>query len=198
MQSNKGTLIEANNADISELTSQAKALGNERCKDILLLIPEVELHYHLKELFTAMEPSYAIEVTQGPKELGKDLVLVKHDNLTTDVIGVVVKIGNIKAKTLGEVDELAERANAALKSGDRKTKEIESQIKQAFAHKAELKDFVEKLPVNKVKVIISGEISKEARFRLEKEIYGPVEVHGINWLIANFTSFYPQVFLRGN
>lgn len=181
-----------------ELIKQAEALTHDQRKEILMGIPENDLHYDLKELFVGMEPSYTIEVTQGPKELGKDLVLVRQDALTTDVIGVVVKCGNIKGKTLGEVDEVLDKVELALtKKPDRKTREIESQIKQSFAHTAELANFFQTLPVNKVIVIIAGEISKEARTRLEKEIHGPVEVHGINWLVTHFTQHYPHVFFEG-
>jgi hypothetical protein len=181
-----------------ELVQQAEALTQDHRKEILMSIPENELHHHLKQLFVEMEPSYTIEVTQGPKELGKDLVLVRTDNLATDVLGVVVKCGNIKAKTLGEVEAVTERIdNAFSHKPDRKTREIESQIKQAFLHRAELTDFFRTLPVNKVIVVVAGEISKEARLRLEKEIHGPVEVHGIKWLITNFTKYYPHVFFEG-
>ncbi|OLE52075.1 MAG: hypothetical protein AUG51_19985 [Acidobacteria bacterium 13_1_20CM_3_53_8] len=154
--------------------------------------PELELQQHLKELFKAMEPGYTVEVTQGASEHGKDLVLVKKDKLTVDVIGVVVKCGNIKAKTLGEVDRVSGQVNLALTyNSEKRTREVESQIKQAFAHEAELKDYFPKLPVNKVIVIIAGDISREARVRLEKEMQGPVEINGIDWLMTNFTDFYP-------
>lgn len=155
--------------NISELVQQAKTLPYDRRQQILAGIPETELHGHLKELFKAMEPSYAVEVTHGNKEHGKDLVLVKHDKLTIDVIGIVVKRGNIKAKTLGEVEELKSRINTALTyKSEMKTRDIESQIIQAFSHEAELKNFAEALPVNKVITIIAGELSSEARVRLEK------------------------------
>ena len=129
--------------DTSELIQQARSLSRDRRKEILMSIPERDLHFDLKELFKNMEPGYSIEVTQGTKELGKDLVLVKQDNITIDVIGVVVKCGNVKGKTLGEVNEIRGRIEAALAiGGDRKTKEIESQIRQAFSHEAELSNFI--------------------------------------------------------
>jgi GTPase SAR1 family protein len=182
----------------NELVQQAEALTNEHRKEILTSIPETELHQHLKELFLAIEPEYVVEVTHGPKELGKDLILVRIDNLTVDVIGIVVKCGDIKGKTLGEVDELVERIDSALlQKGNRKAREIESQIRQAFLHEAELADFFRTLPVTKVIVLIAGQISREARLRLEKEKYGSVEVHGLNWLVRNFTAHYPYVFFEG-
>lgn len=181
-----------------ELVQQAEALTQEHRREILTSIPETELHQHLKELFLAIEPEYVVEVTHGPKELGKDLILVRLDNLTADVIAVIVKCGDIKGKTLGDVDELVERVDITLKENrNRKTREIESQIRQAFLHEAELSDFFRKLPVNKVIVVVAGQISKEARIRLEKENYGPVEVQGLNWLVTNFTAYYPYIFFEG-
>jgi GTPase SAR1 family protein len=181
-----------------ELVKHAEALTQDQRKEILMGILENELHHHLKELFVAMEPSYTVEVTQGPKELGKDLVLVRKDALTTDVIAVVVKRGNIRGKTLGEVDNVLDRVEVALSTkNDRKRREIESQIRQSFSHPAELTNFFNTLRVNKVIVVVAGEISKEARARLEKEIHGQVEVHGISWLIRNFTQYYPHVFFEG-
>lgn len=146
-----------------------------------------------------MEPSYLIEVTQGPKELGKDLVLIKEDHLTTDVIGVVVKCGDIKGKTLGEVDEIAERINYMFnRTTVRQITTIESQMRQAVAHPAEVTDNFKAYKVNKVLVVVAGEISNEARTRLEREVISQVEgVHGIKWLVDNFTDFYPEVFFEG-
>lgn len=181
-----------------ELVKHAEALTQDQRKEILMEIPENDLHYDLKELFVAMEPGYTVEVTQGPKELGKDLVLVRKDALTTDVIAVVVKRGNMKGKTLGEVDDVLGRVEVALSTkNDRKRREIESQIRQSFSHPAEVTDFFNTLPVDKVIVIVAGEISKEARARLEKEIHGRVEVHGISWLVRHFTQYYPHVFFEG-
>ena len=67
---------------------------------------EVQLHPYLKELFQVIGPDFLVEVTHGPGELGKDLVLVKRNALTSDVIGVVVKCGDITGKTLGATDEI--------------------------------------------------------------------------------------------
>ncbi len=94
-----------------ELVKQAKLLSYDERKQILLGFRELDLQSYLKELFSSMEPSYLIQVTQGTDELGKDLVLIKKDKFTTDVIGVVVKLGDVKGKLLGEVDEVIERVN---------------------------------------------------------------------------------------
>ncbi len=80
----------------------------------------------------------------------------------------------------------------------KKIEEIDSQIRQCFSHDAEIKDDFKTYKVNKVFVIISGEISNEGRNRLGKELGGKTEnVHGIRWLVENFTEHYPEVFFEG-
>lgn len=182
----------------NEIISQAKALSKEKRKKILMSFKEVELHGYLKELFETMEPNFTIEITHGPGELGKDLVIVKRDKLSIDVIGVIVKRGNIGAKTLGEVDTLKTQIkNVFSVSMGKKIKEIESQIEQAFANPAEMKTIFRELKIYRVFVVLVGELSNQARTRLTTEINENVEVKDINWLIDNFTDYYPQVFFEG-
>ncbi|MCD6410350.1 hypothetical protein J7K92_00160 [bacterium] len=182
----------------SEIIQQAKAFSKEQRKKILMSLKEIELHKHLKELFKAMEPDYTIEITHGPEELGKDIVIVKKDKIGIDVIGVVVKTGDIRAKTLGKVDELKTQAEKAFSyAEEKKIKNIESQVQQAFAHPAEMKMIFKKLPISKVFIVLAGELSKQARKRLDKELTENVEIKDINWLIEKFTKYYPQVFFEG-
>jgi GTPase SAR1 family protein/hemolysin-activating ACP:hemolysin acyltransferase len=181
-----------------ELGQRAKTISKEERKDILENFKETELHVYLKELFKAMQPDYVVEVTHGVDELGKDLVIVKKDTMTTDVIGVVVKRGNIKSKTLGDVDDIIENANHILNiKPEKKLKEIQSQMRQAFKHPAELRAIFDKLPINKVFVVLAGEISIRGRNRLLAEAMGPVEIFDVNWLINKFTDYYPQIFFEG-
>jgi predicted NACHT family NTPase len=51
--------------------------------------------------------------------------------------------------------------------------------------------------VNKVFVVLAGDISNQARTRLAKEAKGPLEIFDMNWMIKNFTAYYPQVFFEG-
>ena len=181
-----------------ELKRQAEALPKSQRREIIMDYAERELHKFLKELFQAMEPNYLVEITHGPREFGKDLVIVKFDSFTKEIIGVVVKRGNIKATTLGDVDNLKDRVEAALSKGDKKKlREIESQIKQALEHPAELKSILEDLPVSKVFVVLAGEFSNVARTRLTQELVSRTEIFDINWLVDRFTEFYPQVFFEG-
>jgi len=182
----------------TELSQLAQLLPKEKKKEILMSFPEVKLHHHMRELFIAMQPGYEVEITHGVDELGKDLVIVKRDNIGQDVIAVIVKSGDIRAKTAGDVDEVVDRAEATLKfRGDKTLDEIESQIQQARSHPAVLKGLFAKLPVTKVLVVLAGEIGGRARTRLLKEMPGTVQVADVGWLIEKFTEFYPQVFFEG-
>jgi hypothetical protein len=181
-----------------EIAQKARILPKDQRKGIITSFKEVELHKHLKELFKTMEPDYEIEITHQSGEKGKDLVLVKKDKLMTDVIGVIVKVGDIRAKTLGDVDALKTRIKGVHSVITKaKSREIESQIEQAFAHRAEMKAIFAELPVTKVFVVLAGEISGEARDRLSSEIKENIEFKDLSWLVDNFTDYYPQVFFEG-
>src|SRR6185437_15449792 len=64
-------------------------------------------------------------------------------------------------------------------------------------HEAELRGFVRSLAVNKVLVVLVGEISKAARTRLRKEVGATGDVFDLPWLVDQFTEHYPQVFFDG-
>ena len=181
-----------------ELKTHARTLSKDQRRKIITDYPETDLHVYLKELFQAMEPNYTVEITHGTHEFGKDLVIVKLDNFTQEAIGVVVKRGNISGKTLGDVDNLKEHVKTALSKGEEnKLREIESQIKQALAHPAEMKSMLENLPVSEVFVVLAGEFSKQARTRLTEELASKTKIIDIDWLIDKFTEFYPQIFFQG-
>ena len=182
-----------------DLKGQAETLPKNQRRKIIMDYAERDLHKSLKTLFQAMEPDYTVEITHGPQELGKDLVMVKSDKFTCEVIGVVVKCGDIKGKTLGDIDNLKDRVETALSQGaEKRVQEIKSQIEQALAHPAEMKSILENLPVSKVFVVLAGEFSKHARIRLIREEFASKpEIFDINWLIDKFTEFYPQFFFEG-
>ena len=180
------------------IVQQAKSLSREKRKRILMSFKETDLHKCLKELFDALEPSYTVEITHGSEEFGKDLVIVKKDKLGTDVIGVIVKTGDIRGKTLGDVDEIKTKVEMAFSSLEEKMIEnIESQVQQAFDHPAEMKTIFKKLPISKVFIVLAGEVSRSAHKRLSREIKEAHEIKDIDWLIDKFTSHYPQVFFEG-
>lgn len=76
--------------------------------------------------------------------------------------------------------------------------EIKSQIQQALAHPAEMKSYLEDLPVTKVYVVLAGTFSNNARKRLRNELSDKVEFFDVNWLIEKFTQFHPAIFFQGN
>ena len=108
------------------------------------------------------------------------------------------KRGDISGKTLGDIDSLKEHVEIALSKGDEKRlREIESQIQQAFAYPAEMKSMLKNLPVSQVFVILAGKFSNQARTRLTGELASKTKIFDINWLIDKFTEFYPQIFFEG-
>lgn len=182
-----------------DLRTQARGISRAERGAFLEGVRETELHKHLQKLFTAMEPDYRVAITHGVDELGKDLVLVRQDRVSRDVIAVVVKRGHIKGNTLGDADAIRDTANEILKGGTkRRVREIESQITQALAHEADISTSFASLPVNKVKVILVGAASNNAKRRLTRERAAAVELHDLDWLITQFTDYYPQVFFRGS
>ena len=182
------------------MSSQAKAIPRASRHTILMSFAEVQMHKYLKELFNKMEPDFLVEITHGPNELGKDLVIVKKDKISIEVIGVVVKCGDIKATTLGEVDKIKDEIKNISTGGKRvrKIEEISSQIDQAYKHKAELRSVFSKLAVTNVHLILVGSMSTNARERLDREIDEKVEIFDIDWLIDKFTDYYPQIYFEGH
>lgn len=183
--------------DLTKLRSEAKLLSTETRKKILADIPETELHHLLAELFRAMNPDFFVEVTHGSTEFGKDLVVVRADALLTDVAGVVVKRGDIRAKSKGDVDGLITDIEGILSAkGENITAEIVSQIRQAKLHAAELSDRLRNLKCNRVITVLAGEMSGQARKRIRTEVGNAEDVHDLAWLVESFSDFYPQVFFE--
>ncbi len=181
-----------------DLTLLARALPfNERGR-ILREIPEVEFHGYLASVLRTMQPAAIVEVTHGPEERGKDVVVLNSDALQDHVYAFVVKRGDMRAKTAGDVDELLEEIEAShARRPTRVTREILSQIRQAAAHPAELKATLRALRVDKVFVVLVGEISLSVRERLLKEVQPLAEIWALGEIVEKFTAHYPQVFFDG-
>lgn len=182
----------------NDLIQQAKAIPIDIRKDILMSFNETEMHDYLKAMLDIMEPNNIVEITHKAGELGKDIVMVRHDRIMTDVVAFVVKRGDIRAKTAGDVDDLKIIVKE-LFSKKKSLREISSQIEQALAHPAEIKSIFRELPVTKVIVVLIGDISTTVRKRITSELQtkGATDLFDINWLIDNFTEYYPQVFFEG-
>jgi hypothetical protein len=159
-----------------EIINQAKSLSYDIRKKILMNYNEKIFYQPLKNLLEKMDPKAIVEITHGIDEYGKDFVMVLKDQFGIRVIGIVVKVGNITGKTQGKIDE------------------IKSQIAQAYAHEAEIPEFIKPLKITNVWVVLSGTMSKNAKKRIANEIDKNIEIYDINWLIENFTNYYPQIF----
>lgn len=167
-----------------ELIQLAKTLSLEERKKILISYKETDLHKHIKELLCNMDQNSLVEITHGSEEHGNDLVMVNKDIFRESVIGVVVKSGNIGGRTKGRIDE------------------IKSQVEQSLAHPVILKTIPDKkLFISEVWIMIAGNLTKGAHERLNNEVIvkgrNVRTDFGINWLVENFTNFYPQVFYEG-
>lgn len=167
-----------------ELTLLARSLPIAERKKILSSFKETDLHGHLKELLGRMEPNSLVEITHGTEEHGKDLVMVRKDRFRESVVGIIVKSGDIKGKTKGKIDE------------------IKSQVDQSLTHPIRLKSIPDRtLSVSETWIMIAGNLSKAAHERLELEVKAKgknIETDfGLDWLVENFTNFYPQVFYEG-
>lgn len=186
-------------SEYNDLKQQAMAIPKDERGKKLMSFKETELHTNLKELFRTLEPNYTVEITHQPGELGKDLVIVRKDKIGTDVLGVVVKMGNIRGKTVGEVDEIKTLVkNTFTRCEEMKIEQIISQVEQALLHPAQMRTIFEKLPISKVLIILAGELSNQARARLNKELVDHNrEIWDIDELTDKFTEHYPQVFFEG-
>ncbi len=184
---------------IYEISQKAKTISLIERKNIIRSFKETDLHNYLKSLFESMESDYYVEITHGSNELGNDLVMVKKDTITTNVIGVIVKRGDITGKTLGEVDELCNSIKQVFtKKSSQEIRQIKSQVKQAITHPADLKEIYPSMQILKLIIIVTGRISRNAKVRIKGETPNAIiELHGIDWLVNNFTEYYPQIFFQG-
>ncbi|HNT26838.1 MAG TPA: hypothetical protein PKH10_01545 [bacterium] len=186
---------------MNDLTKMAKNINYDSRRSFLLSMKETKLHEYIKELFVSMEPSYYVEITHGSNEMGKDLVLIRSDKLSTEAIAVVVKKGTISGKTAGDIDEIRNDVQKIFSSGERKIyDEIISQIRQSMCNKAELKTLIDKVIISRVFVFLFGELSNQAKDRLDGELKayeGAVEYYPMKRIIDLFTDFYPQIFFKG-
>lgn len=126
------------------IRERVKLLGENKKFDIIRGLGETDLHKELKQLLSAMYPDSYVQITHGPDEFGRDLVVVSKDPLGDRVRGIVVKTGDIHTRASGAIDE------------------IKSQVDQAFSHPVSLKgfEFEAVLEVTFVTVILAGTLSK--------------------------------------
>lgn len=182
-----------------EIRERANALSRSLRTDLIKGLKETDLQRHLKSLMERMNPKAHVEVTHGQRELGKDLVMVIQDEFATNITGFVVKCGDITGRTAGDVDDVIHRVNAMFTADERRRLgEIESQVRQAIAHPAEIKASFARLPVNTVIVVLAGDLSNNARQRLEREFPDRLRaILDVVWLVDKFTEHYPEVFFEG-
>ncbi len=92
-----------------DIATLAKALTLEERKRRLTSQDEATLRRNLKALLDAMLPDSVVEITHGPEERGKDLVIVQQTRFGSENTAIVVKTGNIGGKTMGAITEIADQ-----------------------------------------------------------------------------------------
>lgn len=176
-----------------ELIQMAKAIPKSERMRILRDLAETELHQALKNLYERIEPDYTVAITHGSREFGKDLILYRRDSISATVTALVVKAGDVKGKTAGDIDGLKKRTKAPIDS--RILAEIISQIEQSRDHDVDLKMVLEELRVSNILVVLSGLIGSNAKARIKAEIRDvTIGFRDLEWLVTNFSNFYPEIF----
>lgn len=170
----------------SILAQKALAIPAQARQDYLLGIPETELHRHLCRLLENMEEGARCEITHGPEEYGRDIVLRRSSPFGQEYIAIVVKRGDtqgkISGRTAGPVDEII------------------SQVNQSVAQKCHLKEIeIATVDVGEAWVMFFGRLTNSAVKRILAEA-PPLrfEPFAIGWLADHFAEFYPEVFFAGD
>jgi len=167
-------------ADRRAIRLQAEQLSVAKRKSVLRSFREIQFHRQLESLFTAMDPDLKVAVVHGRDEFGKDLVVVRDDAFGTTANAVVVKKGDVTAKSAGPIAD------------------IKDQVAMAISHPAELPHRVARVPISEVWVVILGNISGNARERLEREYKGTaLKFFDLDRLVDDFTEHFPEVYFGG-
>ena len=168
--------------DNAELKRLALSLNDQQRIIKIMSLSEEDLTINLKALLNEINPNSYIEITHGKDEFGKDIVIKDETPYGKELTALVIKTGNIGARAMGMVHVITE------------------QVQECFDHPASLKGIFENLPVNKVLVVFSGYATGNAKIRLYaglKKISNAIKVLDIDWLVKNFTEYYPQIFFEG-
>ena len=164
-----------------DLRTLAKALSFDQRKKILSSFPEQDLRSHLRSLLAAMEPNSTVEITHGPSELGKDLVMINETRFGKEVTAIVAKTGVIGGRTMGKAEEIGR------------------QVDNCLEHPARLKTVAGDLRIDKVIVMVAGDFTQQGQQRVEAKIKNkPVKCYDSKWLVEQFTEYYPEVFFEGS
>ena len=168
-----------------DLSRQARAIPKEERSRFLTECLETELHSYLASLFCRVEETAAAEVTHGPDEFGRDIVLRRRDAYGEQYIGVVVKRNphhTLSGRSAGSIDEII------------------SQAKQATVYPCQLKQIsAENVTISGVWIAVFARMTSNAMVRLKSET---ADVPGIRILVLDalvelFSVYYPEVFFEG-
>ena len=159
-------------------------MSRQRRAKYLSELQETELHEHLVSLFTRVEHTARAEVTHGPDEFGRDVVLRRDDPYGVEYIGVVVKrvpYRKMSGRAAGPIEEVI------------------SQARQAVLHPCQLKEIsVDEVDISTAWIAFFGRMSNHAMTRLRVETQ---EIRGrriltLDNLVDLFTEHYPEIFFE--
>ena len=150
-------------------------------KDIIRNIRETDMHKELVILFENMYGSNTkVHNTHGPNELGRDIIICQPDPIKATNTAVVVKMDKLSGQSL-----------------DRPIMDIVGQVQQCFEINIKAKDAFNEIPIDKVLIIVMGEISNNAAINLEAKLAmykGRYTKLDINDMLDYFDQYYPEIF----
>lgn len=150
-------------------------------KDILRNMREIDMHKELVILFENMYGDKTkVHNTHGTDEFGRDVIICQSDPIKDINTAVVVKMDKLSGQSL-----------------DKPILDIIGQVQQCFEIDIKAKDSFNKIPIDKVFIIVIGEISNNAEVNLDAKLMmykGRYTRLDINNMLDYFNEFYPEIF----
>jgi NACHT domain len=167
-----------------ELQDHAKLLTLKMKQQRLLAFSEEELFEHSKELLERNNVGFEVQGHLNSQKMTDYLIIKRSDPLGAQYVGVIV----VKGLNEGEI---------ALAS-DEKVVEIIDRVRKLFGTHVEIGK-LEVGQITDVWVIFAGELSEGARNKIDYELQRkqPLRLFSLNWMIEQFTNYYPEIFFHG-
>jgi hypothetical protein len=184
-----------NKEDLSKMARNIPFADRVNC---LMQYSEVELHHHLENLYYQIQSDQQVFITHGTNELGKDLIIIQPSKIAMFVTAVIVKKGVLSGKSSGAIDDVHNKISRYKNLSKATLSELESQVRQSSSHNANIEFSVENFKIDKIILVIVGNITHNALKRLEELTSVGIIVQDIKWLVDNFTEYYPQVYFESD
>ena len=150
-------------------------------KDILKNMREIDMHKELVILFEKMYgPKTKVHNTHGSNEFGRDIIICQPDPIKDINTAVVVKMDKLSGQSL-----------------DKPILDIIGQVQQCFEIDIKAKDSFNEISIDKVFIIVMGEISNNAAINLDAKLTAYKDRYtklDINDMLDYFDNYYPEIF----